>query len=150
MESLVFLDNWSTIAYPEWTKSSTLLHIIQSKIHRAIITFLSTLLSNFPSLLSCSIPNSSCSPGTARYLRGMALSMEGSEPIQSAWTFPIPAGLVLMSLSRLPANVLVRKLFFGTNARLQTDHHVLPVGNNHTRSSWNVAINLLHCSVKNK
>lgn len=37
------------------------------------------------------------SPGTARCLRGMALSLEGSEPIQSAFTLPIPAGLVFIS-----------------------------------------------------
>lgn len=37
------------------------------------------------------------SPGTARCLRGMALSLEGSEPIQSALTLPIPAGRVFMS-----------------------------------------------------
>lgn len=51
-----------------------------------------------------------CSPGTARHLRGMALSLDGREPIQSALTLPIPAGLVLISaasgarfLSRMPA-----------------------------------------------
>lgn len=37
------------------------------------------------------------SPGTARCLRGMALSLDGSEPIQSALTLPIPAGRVFMS-----------------------------------------------------
>lgn len=37
------------------------------------------------------------SPGTARCLRGMALSWEEREPIQSALTVPMPAGRVFMS-----------------------------------------------------
>lgn len=37
------------------------------------------------------------SPGTASCLRGMALSLEGSEPIQSALALPMPAGRVFMS-----------------------------------------------------
>lgn len=36
------------------------------------------------------------SPGTASCLSGMALSLEGSEPIQSALALPMPAGRVFM------------------------------------------------------
>lgn len=38
-------------------------------------------------------------PGTARCLRGKALSLEGSEPIQSALALPMPAGRVFMPQS---------------------------------------------------
>lgn len=37
------------------------------------------------------------SPGTASCLSGMALSLEGSEAIQSALALPMPAGRVFMT-----------------------------------------------------
>lgn len=77
-------------------------------------------------------------PGTARCLSGMALSLEGSEPIQSALTLPIPAGLVFMSRA---ANNRVRTPLSGTDARPVADSRAIPTRNNQNKSSWKLTVN---------
>lgn len=74
------------------------------------------------------------SPGTAMCLRGMALSLGGSEPIQSALALPMPAGRVFMSEKRS-----VNKPP-GDTALQMTDARALPTGQSCNRSSWNVDV----------
>lgn len=81
------------------------------------------------------------SPGTARCLRGMALSLEGSEPIQSALTLPMPAGRVFMSQTACQQNSL-REPLSGADAVPVTHSRAHPTGKNHRSSSCNVTVTL--------